>query len=295
MTAPLETDESSHAERAGLLLRATLAEQRAGIFQQMMMGLPLGIMMFQLEDRADAGSLRLIAANRAMRPVSGFALDEEAGRRITDIFPNALESGLAQIYAAVACTGEDRDLGEVEYGDDRVAKALFAVRAFAITPDSVCITVDNVTQRRHAEAALRENMETIQAQAAALVELSTPLIPLSEHVVVMPLIGAIDSQRAQQATETLLHGIATRRARIAILDITGVPVVDTQVANALVQAAKAVRLLGAQVVLTGIRAEVAQTLVALGTDLSGVVTCSNLQSGIAYASTQGITPRTALR
>ncbi len=100
---------------------------------------------------------------------------------------------------------------------------------------------------------------------------------------VMPLIGALDAQRTQQIMETLLHGISTSRAQVAILDITGVAVVDTQVANALLQAARAVRLLGAQVALTGIRPEVAQTLVGLGVDLGGIVTYSTLQSGIAFA------------
>jgi rsbT co-antagonist protein RsbR len=104
----------------------------------------------------------------------------------------------------------------------------------------------------------------------------------------MPLIGSVDSRRAQQVIETLLEGIAGSSARVAILDITGVPVVDTQVANALIRAAQAVKLLGAQVVLTGIRPEVAQTPVGLGTDLSGVVTRSSLQSGIAYATSQNI-------
>jgi rsbT co-antagonist protein RsbR len=101
---------------------------------------------------------------------------------------------------------------------------------------------------------------------------------------VMPLIGAVDSQRAQQVIETLLEGIARSGAVVAILDITGVPVVDTQVANALLRAAQAVKLLGAQILLTGIRPEVAQTLVGLGADLSGIVTCGSLQTGIAYAT-----------
>jgi rsbT co-antagonist protein RsbR len=101
---------------------------------------------------------------------------------------------------------------------------------------------------------------------------------------VMPLVGAVDSQRAQQVLSALLEGIAGSRARVAILDITGVAVVDTQVANALIRAAQAVKLLGAQVVLTGIRPEVAQTLVGLGADLSGIITRSSLQSGIAYAT-----------
>jgi anti-anti-sigma regulatory factor len=137
-------------------------------------------------------------------------------------------------------------------------------------------------ERANAE---REQMqdEMIRMQELALRELSTPLLAVSDHAVVMPLIGAIDSRRAQQVIETLLEGITTHGATIAILDITGVTVVDTQVANALLRAAQAVRLLGARVVLTGIRPEIAQTLVGLGADLSEVVTRSSLQSGIAYA------------
>src|SRR4051812_29938399 len=109
-----------------------------------------------------------------------------------------------------------------------------------------------------------------------------PLLAVSDHAVVMPLLGAIDSPRAQQGIETLLEGITAYGANIAILDITGVTVVDTQVANALLRAAQAARLLGARVVLPGIRPEIAQTLVGLGANLSEVVTRSSLQSGIAY-------------
>src|SRR5262249_7615604 len=97
--------------------------------------------------------------------------------------------------------------------------------------------------------------QVIAAQQAALHELSTPIIPLTDHVVAMPLIGTIESTRAQQVIETLLEGVSTTRATTAILDITGVQLVDTQVANALLRAAQAVKLLGAQVVLTGIRPE----------------------------------------
>ena len=112
------------------------------------------------------------------------------------------------------------------------------------------------------------------------------MIPISDDVVVMPLIGTMDSRRAQQVLETVLEGVASSHARVAILDITGVAVVDTQVANALMRAAQAVKLLGAQVILTGIRPEVAQTLVGLGVDLNGIVTQATLQSGIAFAMRQ---------
>jgi PAS domain S-box-containing protein len=147
---------------------------------------------------------------------------------------------------------------------------------------SIVNTVRDITQyieQEEQQKALKE--QVIAAQQATLRELSTPLIPLAQGVLVMPLIGAIDSQRAQQVIEELLHGVSERKARVVILDITGVAVVDTQVANALIRAAQAVKLLGADVVLTGIRPEIAQTLVGLGVDLSSVRTISSLESGIA--------------
>jgi rsbT co-antagonist protein RsbR len=108
-------------------------------------------------------------------------------------------------------------------------------------------------------------------------------MPLTANVVAMPLVGAIDSTRIQQIMETLLEGISSHQAEIAILDITGVQVVDTQVADGLIRAAQAVRLLGAEIVLTGIGATMAQTLVHLGADMSTITTRGTLQDGIAYA------------
>ena len=145
--------------------------------------------------------------------------------------------------------------------------------------------VSDITRRVETEAeSKRLQAEIIEMQAAMLAELSTPLIPLNDQIVVMPLVGALDSQRVQRVLDSLLDGVSSSRARIAILDITGVPIVDTQIANTLIRAAQAVKLLGANVVLTGIRPEVAQTLVGLGVDLRQIVTCSSLQSGIAYAT-----------
>jgi ABC-type sugar transport system substrate-binding protein/anti-anti-sigma regulatory factor len=137
---------------------------------------------------------------------------------------------------------------------------------------------------RQGEALARAQDQVIAAQQAALAELSTPLIPLSDEVLVMPLIGAVDSRRAQQVMETLLVGISEQGARTVILDITGVLVVDTQVADSLLRAAQAVKLVGGQVILTGIRPEVAQTLVGLGADLSGITTLATLKRGIAFVT-----------
>ncbi len=140
----------------------------------------------------------------------------------------------------------------------------------------------DITEHKQSLAEQQRLQETIiQLQAATLAELSTPLIPITDKVVVLPLIGAVDTQRAQQILTTLLEGVAERRAQMVIIDITGVPTVDTQVANTLIHAAQAVRLLGASILLTGIRPEVAHTLVNLGVDLRGIQTAGTLQSGIA--------------
>jgi anti-anti-sigma factor len=114
-------------------------------------------------------------------------------------------------------------------------------------------------------------------------ELSTPVIPVHDRVLVLPLVGTIDSIRSAQIMDALLSAVQRERASVVILDVTGVPVVDSRVANHLLQAARAASLLGARCVLVGISPVVAQTIVALGIDLAGVVTRGNLQAGIAHA------------
>ncbi|NJP07464.1 MAG: PAS domain S-box protein [Chloroflexaceae bacterium] len=143
------------------------------------------------------------------------------------------------------------------------------------------IVRDITDQRAHQKERDAIQQQIIDAQKAVLSELSSPLIPISDHVVIMPLIGSIDSHRAQQVMEVLLEGIARYQADTAILDITGVRVVDTQVADALIRAARAVQLLGARVLLTGIQPQIAQTLVHLGVDLREIDTRGTLQAGIA--------------
>jgi anti-anti-sigma factor len=128
-----------------------------------------------------------------------------------------------------------------------------------------------------------ERAELLHFQESLLAELSTPLLRISERVIVLPLIGSLDSKRAARVVDSLLHAVERQQVDVAILDVTGVPVVDTQIANVLLQCARAVKLLGAATVLTGIRPDVAQTMVALGIDLEGVVTQADLMGGITYA------------
>jgi rsbT co-antagonist protein RsbR len=173
------------------------------------------------------------------------------------------------------------------------------------SPRVILGLVDDITERRRAEEGLRIQAEEIARQAEelerrederlalqqqvieahrdALRELSTPLLPIADRVLAMPLIGAIDPARSQRILEVLLQGIVEQQAQVAILDITGVREVDAQVADALVRVVKAAGLLGAGVVLTGISPAVARALVGSGADLGTTVTLGTLQSGIAYA------------
>ncbi|WP_437683607.1 PAS domain S-box protein [Sorangium sp. So ce131] len=142
----------------------------------------------------------------------------------------------------------------------------------------------DVTELRRAEAeraSLQERM--IDAQEATIRELSTPLIPLDEGILVMPLVGRLDRVRIGQLLERLLQGVVAQRAATVILDVTGVPVVDAEIADALIRAAQAVKLLGAEVILTGVGPEVAQTMVSIGTDFREIITLSSLQSGLHHA------------
>lgn len=171
----------------------------------------------------------------------------------------------------------------------RVASLDYSTRAPVRDDDTIFdalatglnMLIDELMAEQEKRVRLQE--EIIQAQAAAIRELSTPLIPVSDDVLVMPLIGSIDSARAREVLDKLLTGLSATHAHTVILDITGVAVVDTQVANVLIQASQAVQLLGAQVVLTGMRPEVAQTVVGLGINLDNLVTRSSLQTGITYA------------
>jgi rsbT co-antagonist protein RsbR len=128
-----------------------------------------------------------------------------------------------------------------------------------------------------------ERERVIRQQQEAIRELSTPVLQVRERLLILPIIGVLDGQRARQLTEQLLRGIRTNRARVVVIDITGVPAIDSTVANHLVQTVDASRLMGASVIITGLSSEIAQTLVTLGVDLSKVNAVGDLQGGIEEA------------
>jgi rsbT co-antagonist protein RsbR len=147
---------------------------------------------------------------------------------------------------------------------------------------------------------VQERERIIREQQEAIRELSTPVLLVRERLLILPIIGVIDPQRARQLTEQLLHGIRATRGKVVVIDLTGVAAMDSSIANHLVQTVEASRLLGATVIVTGLSPAIAQTLVNIGVDLGKMNTVGDLQGGIEEAErllgyrVEQITPREKL-
>lgn len=231
---------------------------------------------------------RYLLTNQYASSFTGLSPAEVIGKTDEAFYPPEMIQAWYDSEQEVIRTGQTLEREEtVPIGDDTHI-TFFSIK-FPVYDDAgnvsglgaICTDITERLRNEEERMLLREQI--IESQNAAIRELSTPLMPLADGILAMPLIGSIDSNRALQIMENLLEGVSHHQANIAIVDITGVQVVDTQVANTLLRAAQAVNLLGAQVVLTGISPVMAQTLVHLGSDLSNIVTRSTLQSGIAWA------------
>lgn len=228
----------------------------------------------------------MLVANRTYASVLQLDPKDLIGKHLSEFHPpeaiaqweedskQLLETGhIQQTQSTLPINGEMRDFVNSEFPLYDENGNVFAF----------CGIANDVTELRQAareQAELQEQI--ILSQQLALRELSTPLIPLDDEVLVMPLIGTLDARRSQEMLENLLTGVSQHGASTVILDITGVPVIDTHVANVLVQATKATRLLGAEVIITGIKPEVAQMLISVGAQLEDVQISGTLQSSIAY-------------
>ena len=219
--------------------------------------------------------------NAGAERIKGYHPNEIIGKHFSCFYPaEAIQRGLPeQELQTAAKEGRFEDEGWRVRKDGKQfwANAIIsavrdkdgALRGFAkVTRD--------LTERKQAE-------ERIQQQAKEIMELSTPVMQVWQGVVVAPLIGSLDSQRTQQFMERLLTRIVETNSPLALVDIMGVPTIDTQTAQHLIETISAVRLLGSQVVLTGVRPAIAQTLVHLGIDLSDILTRSSLAAGLRVA------------
>jgi len=143
--------------------------------------------------------------------------------------------------------------------------------------------VTDVAMAAMGEAYLREKQRVIVEQSEAIHELSSPVLLLSAGLLLLPLIGMVDSDRARQVTENLLEAISAHRAKVVVIDVTGVPAVDSAVANHLIQTADAARLMGATAIVTGMSTINAQTLVRIGVNPASLNTRGDLSSGLEEA------------
>lgn len=135
----------------------------------------------------------------------------------------------------------------------------------------------------HTDVLIHEGERMIRRQSEAIRELSTPVLQIRERMLLLPLIGVIDTHRAVMVTENLLRAIRAARARVVVIDVTGVATIDTKVASHLVQTVSASRLMGAHTIITGISADVAQSMVSLGVELAPFTTVGDLQTGLEDA------------
>ena len=186
---------------------------------------------------------------------------------------------------------EGQSPAEVAHGVLALREALFAVLQTEHDDESLRLTEATAVTGRLVDALalltfefyVRGREDVISRQNDQLMELSTPVVQLWDGIVGVPLVGTLDSTRAQVVMETLLEAIVAERAQVAILDITGVPTVDTLVAQNLLKTVTATRLMGADCIISGIRPQTAQTIVQLGIDLTGITTRATLADALATA------------
>ena len=226
--------------------------------------------------------------------------DEEIFSEATEVLDNyidALETGSVETLETYARelseriiprgVETDEVLGIVLLLRDALARSLFAkyqqdldllnriLDAYEPAANRIAVTVG--------VSFVEERERVIHEQQEAIRELSTPVLQLRERLLILPIIGVLDSARARQLTEQLLGAIQDKRAKVVVIDITGVATIDRTVANHLVQTVEASRLMGASTILTGLSSEIAQTLVDLGVDLSMMKTVGDLQGGLVEA------------
>ena len=237
---------------------------------------------------------RWIGMNRAFCDLIGQPRTALLGRSDPDVWPPD--------QAAVFWAGDDAVFTaqqpilqeESATGTDGITRAIWT-RKFPLYAEDgqlvglagIITDVTALHQREDAVRRLEAEVTTARAmleqQRSVLDELAVPVIAIWEHILLLPLIGGIDSRRAQRLTEDVLVAVQQQRAHVLLVDLTGVPVVDTGVAAHLIHTVEAALLLGCQSVLVGIRPEMAQTLVSLGIDLSRIPTLSTLQAGLQAA------------
>ena len=229
---------------------------------------------------------KLIDVNKATELMTGVSRKRLIGTDFSKYFtePDKAREGYKQAFSQGSVT--DYPL-VIRHTSGRTTDVLYNAAVYKDETGKVqgvfAAARDITGLKKAAAEAAAKQAEIIQRQAQEILEISTPVMQVWEGVLVAPLIGTLDSQRTQQFMERLLQRIVATNSPMALVDVTGAPTIDTQTAQHLIDTISAVRLLGAQVILTGIRPAIAQTLVHLGVDLSGITTRSSLSGGLLVA------------
>ncbi|MBN1218895.1 MAG: PAS domain S-box protein [Anaerolineae bacterium] len=235
---------------------------------------------------SDPEGTRFIYVNRVCYELHGYDYDkQELSGQSPQVFLADKEQFVETVIPQVMTGGWK---GEVRHkrkdGSTFDASAVvFLLQDTKGRPFVVTNARDITTQKQTEDERERLQQEIIEAQQRAIAELSTPVIPIMDRIIVMPLIGSIDSLRARDITRNLLAGISQHRAKIVILDVTGVGLMDTGIVNHLNKTIQAARLKGAQTIVTGVSDAVAEAIVDLGIDWSAITTLSDLQTGLIVA------------
>ena len=223
---------------------------------------------------------RIRTVNQAACDLLGRSREELLSQPLSAFFGSL---SAAELIASGGVRDQERSC-EIKSGASvPVSFSAAVMRDKSGTPEGLVCVARDLTEAKRSEEERWRLREAVQRQAITLEELSTPLIPITSEILVMPLIGAVDQQRSEQIIETLLEGVVSRRARTAIIDITGITTMDAAGVDGILKAVQAVNLVGAEALLTGIRPEVARLLVAQGYDLGAIKTFGSLQNGIIHA------------
>jgi anti-anti-sigma regulatory factor/HAMP domain-containing protein len=261
-------------------LRLSMQEigQRETRLRSLIEALPIGMITYHVEK---TGQTTLDDINPAAKTLLPSV--PTAGTQVDAAHCDLVGMDSLHRYQSVAVDGQPWQASRVNQANGTIQSA-YELYAFQTASQQMALAfLDTTDQRRGQLDREKLQQQIIEAQKHAIAELSTPIIPLLEGIIILPLIGSVDSARAQDILRALLKGISDYRARIVILDITGVPVVDSGVANHLNKTIQAARLKGTHTIITGISDAVAETIVDLGIDWSNIETLRDLQSGLIIA------------
>lgn len=291
----------------------------AALTQSAIDALAVGVCVWLLEQLGEPASLRLVVCNAAAARFLGVSREQVLGRPINEAFPGSLNTPLPGLFTKLAEQGGEQHLGDVPYKDEVVQAGLFSIHARSLPARSVLVEFTNVTAQRKLEAeharllqqaeqslaeateALRRQASDAQSEARASAELareldrkleiiaeqnrqiralSAPVLQVWPGVLVLPLVGMFDQQRSGTIVECLLTEIVSRRSRHVIIDVTALDSVESYTAGELIKMVSAVRLLGAEAVITGVRPQIATLMIQLGLELGALRTARDLHEGL---------------